>query len=147
MQNNKDATAVAGLIATFAAGWNKADGAMLAAAFAEDADFTAVNGLRVHGRDLIGEGHDELLSTIFRGVVLAANVLSVRFLRPDIAVAEADLTYPKGMALGVNRALAQYVAVRSGERWEIAVFRNMIPFERPMAGPVEQRVRAETGQV
>ena len=139
--------AAADLIGSFVEGWNAADGAKLARAFAEDADFTAVNGLRVQGRELIGEGHDELFRTLFRGVTLAARVLSVRVVAPDVAVVEAELSYPdKHVLPGVTRALAQYVAKRSGDRWEILVFRNMIPFERPVAGPVEQRVRQQMAQ-
>ena len=144
MQQESDRAAAAALIGTFVEGWNAADGARLAKAFADDADFTAVNGLRVHGAALIGEGHDELLRTMFRGVTLAAQVLSVRLLSPDLAVVEAEFTYPgKDILPGVTRALAQYVAMRSQDRWEIVVFRNMIPFERPVAGPVEVRVRED----
>ncbi|HLZ84717.1 MAG TPA: SgcJ/EcaC family oxidoreductase [Caulobacteraceae bacterium] len=143
---NNEARAVAALIDAFVDGWNAADGAKLASVFATDADFTAVNGLRVHGRDLIGEGHDELFRTLFRGVTLASKVVAVRFLTADIAVVEADLSYPNGILPGVTRALAHYVAQRSDAGWKIAVFRNMIPFERPVAGPVEERVRAEMAQ-
>jgi uncharacterized protein (TIGR02246 family) len=143
MEQDKDARAVEALIGRFAEGWNAADAVVLASVFAEDADFTAVNGLCIHGRDLIRDGHDELFRTIFRGVRLAARPLSVRFLSPGIAVVEAEFSYPGGMILpGVIRALAQYVAVRSGAAWEIAVFRNMVPFERPVAGPVELNARA-----
>jgi uncharacterized protein (TIGR02246 family) len=148
MQYDLDRAAAAALIDTFVAGWNAADGARLASAFAQDADFTAVNGLRVRGRSLIGEGHDELFRTIFRDVTLASQVLSVRSLTPDVVAVEAELSYPtRDILPGVTRALAQYVATRSpapsGDRWEIVIFRNMIPFERPVAGPVERRVREE----
>lgn len=151
MQRDLDQASAAALIDTFVAGWNAADAARLASAFAEDADFTAVNGLRVRGRSLIREGHNELFRTIFRGVTIAAQVLSVRFLTPDVVAVEAEFTYPTRNNLpGVTRALAHYVAMRSpapsGDHWEIAVFRNMIPFERAMAGPVEQRVRAGMAQ-
>jgi uncharacterized protein (TIGR02246 family) len=144
MDQNNETAAVTALIDTFVDGWNGADGSKLASAFAEDADFTAVNGLRARGRTLIGAGHDELLRTIFRGVTLASKVVSVRILAADIAVVEAELSYPgRAILPGVTRALAQYVAQRSAHGWEIAVFRNMIPFERPVAGPVEERVRAD----
>ena len=92
MQDDADLPPAAALIRTFVDGWNASDGAQLAKAFAGDADFTAVNGLRVRGAALIGEGHDELFRTIFRGVTLAAQVLSVRLLSPDVAVVEAKFT-------------------------------------------------------
>jgi uncharacterized protein (TIGR02246 family) len=142
MSQDHETRAVIALFETFVEGWNSADGERLASAFATDADFTAVNGLRVQGRDLIAEGHNELFRTVFRGVTLACEATRVRFLRPDTAVVEADVTYPNGILPGVTRALVQYVALRGGGAWEIAVFRTMIPFERPVAGPVEERVRA-----
>ena len=144
MQDGSDRAAVEALIQRFAAGWNAANGAKLAEAFAEDADFTAVNGLRAHGRRLIGEGHDELFRTLFQGVEIAARILSVRQLTSDVAVAEAELTYPgKAILPGVDRALAQYVAMRSPDGWEIVVFRNMAPLQRPVAGPVELQARQQ----
>jgi uncharacterized protein (TIGR02246 family) len=146
MHDHRESQAAWGLIETFVAGWNAADAALLASVFAEDADFTAVNGLRLSGRALIRDGHEELLRTIFRGKTLAARLLSVRFLSGEIAVVEAEFSYPNGILPGVTRGLAQYVAVRSAGRWEIAVFRNMIPFERPIAGPVELELRARIGK-
>ena len=130
-------------IETFAAAWNDADAERLASAFAEDADFTAVNGLRVRGREMIGRGHDELFRTLFRGKAIAAEVISVRVLAPGLAAVEAEFTYPNGILPGVTRSLASYVARETDKGWEILVFRNMIPFERPVAGPVEREVRSQ----
>ena len=130
-------------IETFAAAWNEADAARLASVFAEDADFTAVNGLRVRGRELIGRGHDELFRTLFRGTTIAAEVISVRVLGSGLVAVEAELTYPHGILPGVTRSLVSYVAREMGAGWEIVVFRNMIPFERPVSGPVELEVRRQ----
>jgi len=40
------------------------------------------------------------------------------------------------------RTLASLVAVRDGESWSIAVFHNMVPFQRPAAGPLERSLGA-----
>ncbi|HEV2595546.1 MAG TPA: SgcJ/EcaC family oxidoreductase [Sphingomicrobium sp.] len=135
-------------IQTFAAAWNVADAEKLASVFAEDADFTAVNGLRVSGRDLIGTGHAELFRTIFRGTTLAVEVLAVRMLAPGVAAVEAQFTYPNGILPGVTRSIAHYVArENSTGSWEIIIFRNMIPFERPVAGPVEEEIRRKAASI
>ena len=131
-------------IRTFVAAWNEADGEKLASVFAEDADFTAVNGLRVSGRDVIGKAHNELFRTIFRGTTLAVEIKGVRVLAPGLAAVEAEFTYPNGILPGVTRALAHYIARETPCRnWEIIIFRNMVPFERPVAGAVERTIRAE----
>jgi uncharacterized protein (TIGR02246 family) len=131
-----------GPIKTFAAAWNAADAEKLASVFAEDADFTAINGLRASGRDRICEGHAELFRTIFRGTTLAVEVLAVRPLAPGLAAVEAQFTFPNGILPGVTRSIAHYIArEKSAGTWEIIVFRNMIPFERPVAGPIEEEIR------
>ena len=135
-------------IETFVAAWNRTDAGMLASAFATDADFTAVNGLRASGRELIGGGHDELFRTVFRGTTLAAKVLAVRDLAPGLAAVEAELSFPKGSPIGATRALAHYIARQTASgKWEIIVFRNMVPFERPVSGPVEEQIRREAMSV
>jgi uncharacterized protein (TIGR02246 family) len=79
--------AIEGLVKTFVDGCNAADGKALAHAFAADADFTAITGLKARGRDIIAKSHDEILSTVYRGSVNSAKVESIRFPRPDVAVA------------------------------------------------------------
>ena len=133
----------ANLATAFAAAWNSYDAARLASLFAEDADFTAVNGLRAHGREIIRKGHDELFRTVFKGTQLNAEIISVRALAPDLAAVEAEFTYPKGILPGVTRALASYIAKKTENQWQIVIFRNMIPFERPVAGPVELELREQ----
>ena len=41
--------------------------------------------------------------------------------------------------------MAGLIAVRDGDAWSIAVFRNMIPFQRPLAGPMERSLAGERG--
>lgn len=141
MTPNTDETAVARLLEVFADGWNAGSGAALAAAFAPDADFTNVMGLRARGRDVIARGHDEILATLFRGTRVAARVEQVRFLRPDVAVGAAALSLRMadgGPFHGPAESRATLVATREGGEWAIASFSNMIPMTRPAAGPVER---------
>lgn len=135
------------LIDTFVQGWNDGSGERLARAFAPDADFTNVMGLRAHGRDVIARGHDEILATVFRGTRLEAAVHQIRYLRPDVAAVDATLTLrgadgqPVAM-LPAGQSSLGFVATREAGTWAIAVLRNMIPFARPAAGPVERSLAA-----
>ena len=85
MTNPADEKEIEGLVEAFVEGWNAADGAACARPFAADADFTAITGLRVRGRELIAEGHAEILSTVYRGSRNSAKVESILFLRSDVA--------------------------------------------------------------
>jgi len=59
--SDENETALRKLVDTFVAGWNIADGEKLASVFTQDADFTAITGLRARGRHLIARGHNEIL--------------------------------------------------------------------------------------
>src|SRR5262245_2046596 len=92
MTPQTDALDVTRLLSMIATGWNAASGAMLAKPFADEADFINIMGLHGRGREVIARGHDEILSTVFRGTRMTAVVDSVRFLRPDVAAVEATLS-------------------------------------------------------
>jgi hypothetical protein len=67
-------------------------------------------------------------------------VNDITFLRPDVAV--ADVTFriepmadkpwlPPYSSCGI-------VATKENGVWAIAVFRNLVPFGRPVAGPIDK---------
>ena len=129
-------TAILGLIETFVASWNAVDARKLASTFAADADFTAISGRHMRGRGLVERGHGEILATIYRGTKLAANIESVRFLRPDVAVLDVKFILRKedgSLVFGIPHTSAGVIATEDSGVWAIAVFRNMVPFSRPVA--------------
>ncbi len=140
-RTDRDEKELRALLETFAEGWNAGSGADVARAFAPDADFTNVMGLRARGRETIARGHDEVLATVFRGTRLTTAVERMRFPRPDVAVVDGRLALERSdggplEAPGESRVI--FVATREAEGWSIASFVNMIPFVRPAAGPVER---------
>jgi uncharacterized protein (TIGR02246 family) len=138
LTNTDDVAAIANLIDSFVAGWNAGDGEACGRPFADDAVFTAITGLRAQGRDLIARGHTEILSTIYRGTQISATVNSINFLRPDVAAADVTLQFEGKQPFGLAQTSLGLVATKEGDTWSIAVFRNMVPFGRQAAGPVEQ---------
>lgn len=153
MGRGKDEEAIRGLLANFVDGWNAGDGAACARPFAANADFTAVTGARARGRDLIGRGHAEILATVFRGTRLTATVNDIAFLRSDVAA--ADVTF-RIAPMPDKPWLPPYsscglVATKEDGSWSIALFRNLVPFGRPTAGPLDRelvdtsRTSAEAG--
>jgi uncharacterized protein (TIGR02246 family) len=140
---NVEEIAIEGLVQTFVDGWNAGDGTALARAFAVDADFTAITGLKAKGREVIAKGHNEILATLYRGSVNSATVNSIRFLRPDVAVADVTFRFVgETRPFGLEQTTCGIVCTREDGTWSIAVFRNMIPFGRPAAGPVERDLAA-----
>jgi uncharacterized protein (TIGR02246 family) len=142
MTQTQDEQAIRGLVAAFVDGWNAGDGAACARPFAANADFTAVTGARARGRNLIADGHAEILSTVFRGTVLTATVNDITFLRKDVAA--ADVTFriapvpdkpwlPPYSSCGL-------VATKEHGAWSIVLFRNLVPYGRPTAGPLDRKL-------
>jgi uncharacterized protein (TIGR02246 family) len=143
MNRAHDEAAVRGLVDAFVNAWNAGDGEALARPFAADADFTAIHGLKARGRDMIARGHSEILATIYKGTRLRAAVESIRFLRADVAVADVTME-SEHFPFGIRNTLPLIVATKEDGAWSIAVFRNMVPFERPLAGPLENKLIAKS---
>lgn len=138
-----DEKAIRGLIDTFVDGWNAADGAHLASVFSESADFTAITGLHGRGQEVIARGHDEILSTIYRGTSLFGEVELIDFLRPEVALVNVKFFLRKdghSFFPGVDHTSCGIIALRTDGEWRLASFRNMVPFARPVAGPVEREL-------
>lgn len=142
MNRKQDEAAITALLDAFVEGWNTGDGEACARPFAADADFVAVTGLHVHGRELIAAGHKEILATVFRGVQLRPTVNSIRFLRPDVAAVDVTLRYAGEGPFGIPQTSLGLVATQEQGTWSIALFRNLVPFDRPLGGPLERELIA-----
>jgi uncharacterized protein (TIGR02246 family) len=138
---------IRGLVEAFAEGWNAQDGRACARPFAEDADFINIMGLKARGREIIGRGHEEILATVYLGTKLNWTLESIRFVRPDVAVGDVTLRLQKGNGapFPMPATSAGFVATKESGQWSIAVFRNMIPFHRPAAGPLERELAGGAG--
>jgi hypothetical protein len=93
----------------------------------------------------------EILSTVFGGTQLSATVESIRFVPPDVAVVDVTmrLRYEDGRAFMPGRypgySSAELVVAKDGGRWSIIAFRNLVPFGRPAAGPLEEQAMRDQG--
>ncbi len=123
---NKDEAAIRQIVQQVQDGWNALDGKAFAAPFAADADYVIVNGMSIKGREAIEKGHAEIFNTIYKESRNVATVKSVRFLRPDVAVAhiEWNLEFKVGGAVRKARAMNTMVMTKEGGSWTIAAFHN-----------------------
>ena len=69
--------------------WNTSSGEAYAAQFAEDGDLIGFDGTHVKGRQEIAPFHQRLFDTYLEGTRLVGQVMSVRFLSPDVALMRA----------------------------------------------------------
>lgn len=129
---SEDDTALRKAQDDFATAWNNHDAQAMAMGWAEDGDWIGPDGNVAQGRaaveNLLAEAHtgDSATSKI------AIKVNSVRFLKPDVAVvdAECELTGMRDFfdkPLPTLKVLATTVAVKKDGKWRTAVYRAFVP--------------------
>jgi uncharacterized protein (TIGR02246 family) len=130
--NAADEAAIRALLQKCIEGWNKGSGEAFAAQFAEDSDFVSANGMHLKGRKQNASHHQQIFDTFFKGTRLWAQVKSVRFLRPDVAVMHTQGTILKP---GESYASPEPVAIQTltvskhGNGWLVDAYQNT-PIQR-----------------
>ncbi|HEV2856759.1 MAG TPA: SgcJ/EcaC family oxidoreductase [Thermoanaerobaculia bacterium] len=121
-----DETAIRQIVQQLQDAWNAHDGKAFAAPFAADADYVVVNGMSIKGREAIEQGHTGIFSGIYKDSHNVGTVKSVRFLRPDVAVAhvEWNLEYRSGGETRKAQAINTVVMTKEEGKWQIAAFHN-----------------------
>jgi uncharacterized protein (TIGR02246 family) len=131
LDHEADQSAIEALVTKFNEAWNRHDAHALAALFAEDADFTNVRGEHAGGRKAIEDMHAPLFAGfLFKDSHLSCELRSVRFLKPDIAVADIDWEMtgaggPGGVVRPPRKGLLDWVLTGAGGNWLIVVMHNM----------------------
>ena len=123
---NTDEAAIRQVVKQVEDAWNAHDGKAFAAPFAADADYVVVNGMYAKGREAIERGHTGIFTTIYKDSRNVATVKSVRFLRPDVAVAHVgwNLEFKMNGATQKGHAMNTMVLTKDGGKWSIAAFQN-----------------------
>src|SRR5580658_1714956 len=132
-QASPDEAAVRNIIQEEIAAWNAGDSAAFARHFAADGTFTNIRGQFFTGREAFTESHDFIFKGIYRGTTMKQDVVSLKFVRPDVAVVETLTAVtgiqklPPGMSAddtGRLRSRLLQVMVKDGGEWKIAAFHN-----------------------
>ncbi len=132
-QVSPDETAVHNIIRDEIAAWNACDAAAFARHFAADGTFTNIRGQFFTGREAFIERHDFIFKGIYRGTTMQQEIVSLKFVRSDVAVVETLTAVigiqklPPGMsadAKGRIRSRLLQVMVKDGGEWKIAAFHN-----------------------
>ncbi len=113
--------------------WNSGDAAAYSRHFAADGTFTNIRGEFFIGREPFIQKHDNLFKGPFHGSSLKQDIVSLKFVRPDVAVVEV-LTSVTGIPKlfpGTNtddkgrlRTRLLQVVVKDGGEWKITAYHN-----------------------
>ncbi|MGA8809003.1 MAG: SgcJ/EcaC family oxidoreductase [Thermoanaerobaculia bacterium] len=108
------------------AGWNAGDAAAMTRDFADDGQTVGFDGSEVSGREEIAA----YLAGIFANHKVASYVTLVRDVRalaPDVMILRAHAGMVPPDKSEINRAtnaVQTLIAVKRGDRWQIALFQN-----------------------
>jgi uncharacterized protein (TIGR02246 family) len=121
-----DEAAIRRVLQDYDAARTRADVKAVAALFTEDGDqLTSASEWR-RGRAQVEKGTAQSLTTSYKGGKYVTNVETVRMLGPGIALAEAAFEIAN-IAGGSRKGHTTFVLVKSGDRWQIALARSMVP--------------------
>jgi uncharacterized protein (TIGR02246 family) len=137
--SNEDEAAIRKVIVEMTDGFNNHDGKAAARMYTRDARFVSVRGDMMNGQAGIEKGLSAILTTRAKNATQRTMDVTVRFIRPDVALANvtnelSGLVAPDGHALPSHQELSLRVFVKDAGAWQIAAFHNTMvaPFPPPL---------------
>ena len=137
--SSEDEAAIRKVIVEMTEGFNSHDGHAAARMYTSDAQFVSVRGDIMNGQAGIEKGLSTILTTRARSATQRTMDVTVRFIRPDVALANvtnelSGLVAPDGHGLPSHRELSLRVFVKEAGLWQVAAFHNTMaaPFVPPV---------------
>jgi uncharacterized protein (TIGR02246 family) len=127
----KDEEAITGIIVATTDAFSKHDAKAWIQYCTSDAQLVTVRGESMRGVAQIERGLATIFQTRGRNVMLKTLDVSVRFIRPDVALAHVrnelnGLLSPDGQTLPPHQELSVRVFVKNDGAWRITAFHNTI---------------------
>lgn len=143
-QQEQDKAAIQAIVQDQQDAWNRGDAKAFAAHFASDGSFTNIVGMQTYGVEPFTRQHERIFATIYKGSRSALTIGKLRFIRPDVAVADVDasvtgaLSVPAGTPVfpdGSLHSRLQLVLSREHGTWQIDAFHNVVANPAYASGP------------
>ncbi len=109
-QTTPDEAAIRSILDEEITTWNQGDTDGYSRHFASDGTFTNVPGMFFTGRQAFRDRHEVIFRGPFRGTKLQLQVVSLRFLKPDVAICET-LSWVRTLRAAPRQA---FISMRKG---------------------------------
>jgi uncharacterized protein (TIGR02246 family) len=146
-QTASEEPAIRSIVQDEIAAWNQGDAVAYSRPFAADGTFTNITGQFFTGYDAFLKQHEVIFEGRFKRTRLQQDIVSLKFVRPDVAVVEV-LTSVAGVvagqlaqgtagdAKGRLRTRLLQVVVKQGDEWKVVAYHNVdvkpgIPLPEP----------------
>ena len=137
--SNEDEATIRKVIEEMTDAFNNHDGKAAARMYTVDARFVSVRGDLMNGQAGIEKGLSGILTTRAKNATQRTMDVKVRFIRPDVALANvtnelSGLVAPDGHALPAHQEMSLRVFVKDAGVWQVAAFHNTMiaPFQPPV---------------
>jgi uncharacterized protein (TIGR02246 family) len=133
-ESESEEAAVRRLIQDQVTAWNRGDAEAYSRHFASDGTFTNLLGMFFTGPDAFRERHAQIFKGAYRGSTKREDIVSIKFVRPDVAIVETLQTVTgfqrllpgtSADAKGRLRTRLLQVLVKDGGEWKIAAYHNV----------------------
>ncbi|MCC5612692.1 SgcJ/EcaC family oxidoreductase [Nostoc sp. CHAB 5834] len=135
-QNAQDSLAINTILRLEDQAWNKGDAPAYSQSFSSDGTFTNIAGMFFKGHQAFLGQHEVIFKSFFKNTVLNQKIVSLKFIRPDVAILEtlcqvsgfAKEGLPPRIQLDakgqLNTRLLQVVTKEAGT-WKIVSYHNV----------------------
>jgi uncharacterized protein (TIGR02246 family) len=116
------------------AAWNAGDAQGYARHVAPDVSFTNLFGMVMYGRPAFEKRHGDILTTFYKGTTKHHVVRRIRFVTPEVAIADIDnevrgvTAMPAGIAVpkdGIVKTQLMEIFVHRDGAWWIEAYHNV----------------------
>ncbi|QHV95669.1 SgcJ/EcaC family oxidoreductase [Spirosoma endbachense] len=135
-QNVKDSVSIQGILQQEDQAWNKGDAPAYSQPFSTDGTFTNIAGMFFKGHKAFLDQHEVIFKSFFKNTVLKQKIVSLKFVRSDVALLEtlcqvsgfAKEGLPPRLQLDakgqLNTRLLQVLAKEAGG-WKVVSYHNV----------------------
>ena len=129
-----DEAAIRRLLDDLTDAWKRGDAQAFGARYRDDGTFTNVFGTLHVGQDEFIRRHADVFHGFLKGTTIALTIRTLRFVRPDVAVADIDVAYsgfqamPRGVRPahdGLVHSSLLMVLLKEADGWWIASYHNV----------------------
>ena len=126
---SEDEEAIKRVIIEMTTGFNSHDARAASSMYTSDAKLTTVRGEVMNGRSDIEKGLASIFATRAKNATHRTLDVSIRFLRPDIALAHvtnelSGLVTPEGQELPAHQELSLRIFAKDAGIWRVVAFHN-----------------------
>lgn len=133
-QATADEKVIRDMVREEATAWTRGDAVAYSRHFAKDGVFTNILGQFFNGHDAFLKQHDYLFKGPYRGTALQLDIVSMKFVRPDVAIVHvlSSVTGFEKLAPGLStdskgrlRTRLVQVLVKEDKDWKIVDYHNV----------------------